>query len=76
MKKWHPNIFEFTELIKSEESASEALITQLRTGGVPAKRCKTYRKVDSKLDRLQEKLQNNRIRMCDYLKAVGYLFAQ
>ena len=76
VKKPHPNIFEFTELIKSEESASEVLITQLRTGGVLAKRRNAYRKVDKKLDRLKEKFQNNKNGMCDYLKAVGYLFAQ
>ena len=74
--KQHLNIFEFIELIKSEENASEFLITQLQTRGAPAKRRKTYRKVDKKLDHLKEKFQNNKTGMYDYLKAVGYLFAQ
>lgn len=63
--KSHPNIFESTEIIKSEESSSEVLIIQLWTRGALAERCKTYRKVDKKLDGLKEKFQNNKIEMCD-----------
>ena len=33
-------------------------------------------KLTKKLDHLKEKFQNIKIGMCDYLKAVGYLFAQ
>ena len=52
------------------------LVTQLWTGGALSERCKTYCKIDKKLDCLKKKFQNLKIGMCDYLNAADYLCAQ
>ena len=70
--KAHPNIYEFVEVIKKEQTATEILIAQLGAGATVPKRSSKTIVTDKKIKELRDRFDQNDISVEEYLHGVSY----
>ena len=66
--KAHPNIYEFVEVIKKEQTATEILLVQLGAGARVPKRSAQAITTDRKIKELKKRFAENSISLDEYLR--------
>ncbi|XP_062618657.1 uncharacterized protein LOC134280266 [Saccostrea cucullata] len=72
-RRAHPNIFVFIEMLQKEQAANEAKIIQITAGGVVRPKKRKYRQLDSRLQRLKERLRQGQMDIVAYADAASHL---
>ena len=73
VKKPHPNIYELIDVFRSEEAATNVTISQLTTGANPPPRKKKYTAIDSRVEKLKDRMHNGQVSINDYIAAIGHI---
>jgi len=72
-KKPHPNIYAITDILKKEQATNEAKMIQMAAGGKPRSKKRKYRLLDSRIQELKNRLQNELINVLDYADAASHI---
>ncbi|XP_055997797.1 uncharacterized protein LOC130047214 [Ostrea edulis] len=72
-RRAHPNIFVFVEMLKKEQAANEAKIIQITARGVVRPKKKKYRQLDSRLQRLKDRMRQGQMDIVAYADAASHL---
>lgn len=72
LRKPHPHIYKFMEIMKQQQHKSAIRVAQLQNGAPGQRRKKHYARVDDTIQRLKQQLTNENITLGNYLDAVGY----
>ncbi|XP_048764782.2 uncharacterized protein LOC125672628 [Ostrea edulis] len=72
-RRAHPNIFVFVEMQKKEQAANEAKIIQITAGGVVCPKKRKYRQLDSRLQRLKDRMRQGQMDIVAYADAASHL---
>ena len=73
VKKPHPNIYELIDVFRSEEAATNVTISQLTTGANPPPCKKKYTAIDSRVEKLKDRMHNGQVSINDYIAAIGHI---
>ena len=73
VKKPHPNIYELIDVFRSEEAATNVTISQLTTGANPPPHKKKYTAIDSRVEKLKDRMHNGQVSINDYIAAIGHI---
>ncbi|XP_052809369.1 uncharacterized protein LOC128237826 [Mya arenaria] len=71
MKNCHPNIYILLDIIKKEQAANEAKISQHANGGKQRPRKRVYRQLEERLVRLKDQLSIGEMDTMSYVDAVS-----
>ena len=70
--KSHPNIYEFVEVMKKEQTATEVLMLQLSAGASAPKRSAKSITMDKKIKELKDRFEKNSVSLEEYLHGVSH----
>ena len=72
-RRGHPNIYVFIEMLQKEQTTNEVKIIKINAGGVVQPKKRKYRHLDSRLQRLKERLRRGEMDVVAYADAASHL---